>query len=312
MSKENDLLNRFGANLAESMGANRASKVVAPTVAKPDRADGTDRLRSAVEIEVDRVVPDPNQPRTEFDPEAIARLADSLKEHGQLQPISVRWSEEMGRYLVVTGERRWRASVMAGRRTIAAIMIEDDKTDSQILEMQLIENCLREDLQPIEQARAFRTLLDRNGWSAVRLAKALSLNNSTIIRALSLLDLPEAVQSRVEAGELAPSVAYEVSKLDDPIAQAEVAARVVAEGLSRAETVEAVKRAASRPRAGGGKAKGRGTSPRKLTERVFKTEGGTRVTLENRRGLDAPTIRAALAELLAKIDAELGDDQVAA
>ncbi len=270
MSKENDLLNRFGANLAESMGANRVSKAAAPAVARPDRSDGTDRLRSAVEIEVDRVLPDPNQPRTEFDAEAIARLADSLKEHGQLQPISVRWSEDMGRYLVVTGERRWRASVMAGRHTIAAVVIEDDKTDSQILEMQLIENCLREDLQPIEQARAFRTLLDRNGWSAVRLAKALSLNNSTIIRALSLLDLPEAVQGRVESGELAPG----------------------------------------RPRAAANK--GRGAKPRKVTERIIRTTAGTRVTLENRKGLDRAAVLAALDEVRARVAAEPGDDQVAA
>ncbi len=310
MSKENDLLNRFGANLAESMGANRVSKAAAPAVARPDRSDGTDRLRSAVEIEVDRVLPDPNQPRTEFDAEAIARLADSLKEHGQLQPISVRWSEDMGRYLVVTGERRWRASVMAGRHTIAAVVIEDDKTDSQILEMQLIENCLREDLQPIEQARAFRTLLDRNGWSAVRLAKALSLNNSTIIRALSLLDLPEAVQGRVESGELAPSVAYEVSKLDDPDDQSEVAERVISEGLSRAETVEAVRKAAGRPRAAANK--GRGAKPRKVTERIIRTTAGTRVTLENRKGLDRAAVLAALDEVRARVAAEPGDDQVAA
>ena len=166
----------------------------------------------------------------------------------------------MGRYLIVSGERRWRASMMAGRPTIAAVIVEGERTDSQILEMQLVENCLREDLQPIEQARAFRTLMDANGWSALRLGQALQMSESTVIKALALLDLPAAVQDAVESGQLAPSVAYEVSKLDDPDAQAEVAARVVAEGLSRAETVEAVREAASKPRAGG--AKGRGAKAR--------------------------------------------------
>jgi ParB family chromosome partitioning protein len=316
MSKENDLLTRFGANLAESMGANRASRPAVPTEAKADRSDGTDRLRSAVEIEIDRIIADPNQPRTEFDPEAISRLADSLKEHGQLQPISVRWSEDMGRYLIVTGERRWRASKLAGRPSIAAILIEDDRTDSQILEMQLIENCLREDLQPIEQARAFRTLMDRNQWSAVRLAKVLSLNNSTIIRALSLLDLPDTVQSRVESGELAASVAYEVSKLEDPDDQVEVAARVVAEKLSRAETVEAVRQVASKPRAGG--SKGRGASkgkPKLPSERTVKSIGGLKVIVQGRKGFDVEAWIEALEDAARQVKARrvsLVEEQAAA
>src|SRR4051794_13270005 len=121
MSKDQELRSRFGANLAESMGANRIGRAGgAPAIdARPDRLDGTERLRAAAMIEVDRIVPDPNQPRTEFDEAAIDRLAASLNEHGQLQPIAVRWSEDMGRYLIVSGERRWRASLKAGRPTIA-------------------------------------------------------------------------------------------------------------------------------------------------------------------------------------------------
>jgi ParB family chromosome partitioning protein len=213
----------------------------------------------------------------------------------------------------VTGERRWRASVTAGRRTIAAVVIEDDRTDSQILEMQLIENCLREDLQPLEQARAFRTLMDANGWSAVRLARALSLHNSTINRALALLDLPCTVQSRVESGELAPSVAYEVSKLEDPEDQAEVAARVVSEGLSRAETVEAVRKASSRPRPASSKGRGGAGGKQKLpTEATIRTAAGLKIVATARKGFDRATLAAALREAAAGVEAELGDDQAAA
>jgi ParB family transcriptional regulator, chromosome partitioning protein len=311
MAKDADFRNRFGANLAESMGANRVGRAgEADGDQKPDRMDGTERLRAAAMIDLDRITPDPDQPRKEFEEGAIDRLAASLDKHGQLQPIAVRWSESMSRYLIVSGERRWRASLKAGRSSIAAVIVEGGRSDSQILEMQLVENCLREDLQPIEQARAFRTLMDANGWSALRLGQAIQMSESTIIKALALLTLPAAVRERVESGQIAPSVAYEVSRLEDPDAQAEVAARVVAEGLSRAETVEAVKRAASRPRAGG--AKGRGAKVRKVTERVIRTTAGTRVTLENRKGLDVPAALAALDEARARLAAELGDEQAAA
>ena len=227
------------------MGAARPTGTGRRRQSPGERANttGFSRLRAAAEIEVGRIVPDPDQPRTEFDPEAIARLAESLKAYGQIQPISVRWSDDMGSYLIVTGERRWRASILAGRPTIAAVLIEGERTESQVLEMQLVENCLREDLQPIEQAKAFRTLMGRNGWTAARLAEVLQLTGASVTRALALLELPCTVQDAVAEGRLAPSVAYEVSKLDDPEAQAEVASRVVAEGLSRAETVEAVRRA---------------------------------------------------------------------
>jgi ParB family transcriptional regulator, chromosome partitioning protein len=121
------------------------------------------------------------------------------------------------------------------------------------------------------------------------------------------------VQDAVAAGQLAPSVAYEVSKLEDPDAQAEVAARVVAEGLSRAETVEAVRRVASRPRAGASKGRGAAKVKAKLpTSRVIRTAGGLKVTVEGRRGFEASALLAALDEARAKIAAELEDGQVAA
>jgi ParB family transcriptional regulator, chromosome partitioning protein len=310
MAKTQDIRARFGSNLAESLGANRPAGPAASDAPVPDRFDGTDRLEAAATIEVDRIIPDPDQPRKDFDPEALDRLAASLADHGQIQPITVRWSEAVGRYLIVTGERRWRASVKAGRPTIAAVIAEVDRTESQILELQLIENCLREDLLPVEQARAFRTLMDRNGWTATRLARTLHMSEAAIGKALALLSLPEPIQSQVESGAIAPSVAYELTRLDDPEAQRDVASRVVGEKLTRAETIEAVKKAASRPR--GTSSKGRGAKPRKVTERAFKTEGGTRLTLENRRGLDDASIRAALLEVLAQIPAETSDDQVAA
>jgi ParB family transcriptional regulator, chromosome partitioning protein len=319
MAKDKDILQRFGANLAESMGAGRATSPATPVPSAMGKHDGVSRLRAAAEIEVGRIVADPEQPRTEFDPGAIARLAESLKSHGQIQPISVRWSDDMGRYLIVTGERRWRASILAGRPTIAAVILEGERTESQVLEMQLVENCLREDLQPIEQARAFRTLMDRNDWTAARLAEALQLTGASVTRALALLDLPYTVQEAVASGELAPSVAYEVSKLADPDAQAEIAARVVAEGLSRVETVEAVRQVASKLTRTAG-SKGRGASkgkPNLPSEHVVKLDAGFKVIVSGRKGFDLATrahlLKEALEQTIAKIDpAEQGGETAAA
>jgi ParB family chromosome partitioning protein len=307
MAKDKDILQRFGANLAESMGVSRPTSQAIPPASTMGKHDGVSRLRAAAEIEVGRIVADPSQPRTEFDPEAIARLAESLRTHGQIQPISVRWSDDMGRYLIVTGERRWRASILAGRPTIAAVILEGERTESQVLEMQLVENCLREDLQPIEQAKAFRTLMDRNDWTAARLAEALQLTGASVTRALALLDLPYTVQVAVAAGDIPASVAYEVSKLEDPEAQVEVAARVVAEGLSRAATVEVIRKA-------GRISKGRGATKaksRKPTIQTIKTTTA-KVTVEFKRAVEPAEIAAALREALAKVEAEQGGDQVAA
>ena len=251
MAKMSDLMSRFGGNVAESMGAGRQGRGAVTASAKADPEDGTERLRSAVTIEVERIVRDPNQPRTDFDEGALERLAESLRAHGQLQPIAVRWNDEVGRYLIVSGERRWRATLKAGRKTIDAVIV-DPRSESQILELQLIENCLREDLAPIEQARAFRTLMDRNGWSGDQLARTIQMSDASVFRALALLTLPDVVQGHVEAGGMAPSVAYELSKIDAPEVQAEIASRCrAAEGLSRAETVEAVRQSRGQAEAKG-------------------------------------------------------------
>ena len=122
-----------------------------------------------------------------------------------------------------------------------------------------------------------------------------------MVRALKLLDLPAADQERVEQGTLSPATAYEVSKLDDPEEQVALADRVVAEGLSRADAVEAIRRASGRP------ARGKGRGSRRPTTRVFRRAAGCTVTVENALGLDPAMIRAALAEAMASLDAEAGE-----
>jgi ParB family chromosome partitioning protein len=299
MGKLDQLLQATGANIDESMGADRRRPMHGasppPRPAGPDRLEGVARSKNAAEIPVGKIVRDEAQPREDFDEAALARLAGSLKARGQLQPIRVRWDEGRGAYVVIVGERRWRAAAQAGLPTLTAIVHEGPLDPAELLAVQLVENALREDLRPVEQARAYRRLMESNGWSGNRLAQELSIDQSSVARALALLEAPAPVRELVEAEQLAPSVAYEISKVPDRDEQAELARRAVAEGLNRAEVVAEVRRVAGgKGRAKG--SKGRGAA-RKVTERILRVAGG-KVTVENRRGLDAATIRAMLLEAL--------------
>jgi ParB family chromosome partitioning protein len=207
----------------------------------PARLQGTSKSRDALVIPTDRITADPDQPREDFDPDAIARLAQSLKTRGQLQPIRVRWDEGSGNYIVVTGERRWRAATLAGLPALSCVVHEAPVEPAELLAMQLVENALREDLRPIEQAKAYTRLIETHGWSGNQLAKELHIPQSCVAQALALLRLPEDVQARVEVGELAPRTAYEVSKAGEPQAQRELAEQVVAGRLTGDQAAAVVK-----------------------------------------------------------------------
>jgi ParB family chromosome partitioning protein len=246
MGKRDELLKAGGANILSSMGAGQGSGLPAgldPATAmkKPAHLEGLSKERAAARIAIDRIVRDEDQPRTEFDAEELARLSESLKTRGQLQPIRVRWDEGRGAYVLILGERRWRAARMAGLAELSCIVHEAPLDPNDRLAIQLIENCLRSDLQPIEQARAYRRLMEVQGWSARQLAAELAINPATVTRALALLDLPEAVQEQVEAGWLAPHTAYEVTKLERPEDQAVVAQAAVEQRLTRTEVDELVR-----------------------------------------------------------------------
>jgi ParB family chromosome partitioning protein len=198
------------------------------------------KAKDAAHIPLDRIARDEAQPREEFEPESLRRLADSLKARGQLQPVRVRWDEGRGVYVIIAGERRWRAAMMAGLPTLSCVVADGPTDPAGLLAAQLVENALREDLRPVEQARAYRRLMDANGWTSRQVAAELNVSQAAVVKALALLDLPGDVQDRVEQGELAPSAAYEVAKL--PAAdQARVAEAVVGEGLTRDEVADLVK-----------------------------------------------------------------------
>jgi ParB family chromosome partitioning protein len=315
MSKLDEMRRMTAGNVDDSMGVGRPTVHGAQPAAgssAPARWQGVSKSKNAADIPLTKIGADPDQPREEFDPDALQRLADSLKARGQIQPISVRWVEERGQYVIVCGERRWRAAGLAGLSTMACVVLDKPVPPGDLLAMQLVENLLREDLKPIEQARAYRALMDGNGWSVSQVARELAVDHSNVSRALALLTLPTIVQEQVELGTLPPATAYEVSKLEDPDDQREVAARVVSEGLSRADTVEAVKKA-SRASRGRGASKALGNAKvRKITERTIRTTIGIRVTMGSRKGLDGGSMIAALREAVSKLEAEQGGEQAAA
>jgi ParB family chromosome partitioning protein len=242
MSKR-DMLMQGVANVRESMGDFGDAVRGAPTLgprALPAHLQGVVRSKDVSLIELDRIVRDPDQPREEFEAEALDRLAQSLRSRGQLQPIRVRWAEEQGAYVIVCGERRWRAARMAGMASLACVIVDGPLAQDELLAVQLVENAVREDLRPIEQAGAYRRLMEAKGWSARQLAGELAIHHAQVVRALALLELPEAVQHQVEQGALAPATAYEIGKLPEPTMQAEVARAAVQEGLKRSEVAELV------------------------------------------------------------------------
>jgi ParB family chromosome partitioning protein len=268
------------------------------------QGEGRKRLDAASLIRLDRIIADPQQPRTEFDPEALELLAASLKARGQLQPIRVRWDDAADRYIVVVGERRYRAAKLAGMESIACVVATGGATAEDLLEDQLVENALRQDLRPVEQARAYRTLLSARGLTHRQLADRLQIGHASIARALALLDLPEPIQAEVEAGSIAPNTAYELSKVSDPDEQATLARQAAGGQLRRDEIQERTRT----QRKGRGAIKAR---PKRPTVRAIRT-AAAKVTIEFRKAVEPAEILAALDEARERLRAELGNDQAAA
>ena len=149
---------RLGANISESMGGSMGGvggPLPTPAHGVPSRYDGVTRPKDVLTVPIAKLVPDSEQPRSEFDDDELQRLAESLRSRGQLQPIRVRWDAIRELWVIVSGERRWRAAGLAGLAALACVEVKGELTPESILEDQLVENCLRSDLKPIEEARAF-------------------------------------------------------------------------------------------------------------------------------------------------------------
>lgn len=201
----------------------------------------------AVELNINELEPNRGQPRKEFSEEAMRELADSIAQHGVLQPLLVR-PLLSGGYQIVAGERRWRASRMAGLATVPALIRE--LTDSEVMQIALIENLQREDLKPLEEAQGYQALMEEFGFTQDEISKSVGKSRPAVTNALRLLNLPEAVRGMLARGALSAGHARTLLSFKDETAMLAAAKRVVAEGLSVRELEKMAKKAnAEKPEA---------------------------------------------------------------
>ena len=192
-----------------------------------------------VELKLDVIFPNPDQPRKSFDEDKLIDLAESIKEHGVLQPIIV--TPRGDNYMIIAGERRFRASKRAGLSTIPALVRELD--DEKIMELALIENVQRDNLSPIEEARAYDVLQTKFGYTQEKLAKRMGKSRSAIANTTRLLALPEDVQQLVQEGKLTTGHVRPMLSIDIPEWQSAFAHEVLQNNLSVRDVEQMVKAA---------------------------------------------------------------------
>ncbi|MFO0887911.1 MAG: ParB/RepB/Spo0J family partition protein [Isosphaeraceae bacterium] len=295
MGKTDALLKEMGGNLAESIGVRQAAAPAFAArpqlhVAKASPKDGYSRDRSAGEMLLANIIPDPTQPRKEFEPGAIERLCESIKARGLLQPLRVRWNPELGKHVILVGERRYRAATLAGLTSVPCIFVEDELTEAEVLEEQLVENLLREDLNPIEEAHSFKRYMELVGCHAKDLAGLLKVAPSTVTRALSLLKLPEPIQGQVATGEIPAKTGFEIAKLKEDSERKAMAEKVVAERLTADDAAKVVR-----------KTKGKPVSKKKGTHETYRLAGGIKLVLSCPRRLTGAEMTQALEQLLGQL-----------
>jgi len=181
------------------------------------------------EVNINAIKPNPNQPRRDFDEDALQELADSIREIGIIQPITVRDMAD-GTYIIIAGERRWRASQLAGLTTIPSYIRTVD--DENMMEMALVENIQREDLNSLEIALAYQHLMEQYGLTQEKLSERVGKNRATVTNYLRLLKLPATIQMALKNREVDMGHARALLSLDDPTLQIKVFEEIKKEGLS--------------------------------------------------------------------------------
>lgn len=188
----------------------------------------TGHSAAETKLPIEQIVPNPNQPRTHFNETELNELSESIREHGVLQPLLVR--KKGSKYEIIAGERRYQASKLADLTEVPVIIKDVD--DQEMLALALIENLQRSDLNPLEEAKGYRQLIDASGMTQDALSRAVSKSRSAITNSLRLLDLPEAVQQMIFEGKLTAGHARAILAVPYEDARIKLAERVVNEGLS--------------------------------------------------------------------------------
>ena len=194
----------------------------------------------AVKVKLIDIEPNRDQPRKQFDEEALNELAQSISQHGVLQPLLVRPMQD-GTYQLVAGERRWRASRLAGLTEVPVVI--KDLSDSQVAEIALVENLQRENLNPIETANGFKELADKFSYTQEEISNIIGCSRSAVANALRLLALSDEIQEMVSTGDLSSGHAKALLGVEDLTYRSELAKLVVKEGLSVRETERLARKA---------------------------------------------------------------------
>ncbi len=200
--------------------------------------DTTANGETVVELKISEVEPDRSQPRRDFDEVKLAELASSIKEHGVITPIIVK-KLDTGFYQIVAGERRWRASKIAEAKTIPAIVRDMDK--GTLYEISMIENLQRQDLNPVEEAKGYKRLMDEFEMTQEQISKKLGKSRSSVANSLRILNLPKEIISLLETSQLSFGHAKVLLSCEDEKKQIALATKVVQEGMSVRELELAIK-----------------------------------------------------------------------
>ena len=254
---------------------------------------------SETKLPIEDIVPNPNQPRIHFNETELRELSESIQEHGVLQPLLVR-KHENG-YEIIAGERRYQASKLAGLEELPVII--KDVNDEEMLALALIENLQRSDLNPVEEAKGYRQLIDASGMTQEALSKAVSKSRSAITNSLRLLDLPEVVQQMIFEGKLTAGHARAILAVPYEDARIRLAKKVVAEGLS----VRATENLAPLFSAGETPKTSRPATPQsfKKAARVLRQIFNTNVRVKSSRGKNKIEIEFKDEEELSRILGEM-------
>ena len=270
-----------------------------------DLPDTGDDAAGAATLPLREIEPDPEQPRKKFDEEALSGLAASIQENGLLQPIAVRPKRIGTGYLIIAGERRWRAARLAGLTEVPVLI--KDVTDEQAAALALIENLQREDLDPIEVAEGCRQLIEKYGLTQETAAKRLGKSRSAVTNSLRLLGLPEDVRARVSDGTLSAGHAKVLLGLPEPGLIRAAAQEVTERGLNVRQTEALCKKLARPPRAPRPKPDAY-TRPKRAVEveAALKEVTGSEVHVEYKDGKGSLKIDFYSDEMLQKFVSLLG------
>lgn len=206
------------------MAKRALGKGLSALIPEDPKVDGN----SVIELKITEIEANENQPRKNFDEEALNSLAGSIKEHGVVQPIIVRREDE--NYKIVAGERRWRAARLAGLKTVPVVV--KDYSETQILEIALIENLQREDLNPVEEANAYKALMEEHSFSQDEIGKRIGKSRSAIANSLRLLNLPEVIVEYLISGKLSAGHARALLAIEDDKRKIEIANKIIDEDLN--------------------------------------------------------------------------------